>query len=213
MSCSSRVKCLIFHPFLRHFSWTWEWNNCHLFFSLFLSVVALLLCFIFWLLSVGCVSRQNGDSSIFSGGRIYFSGNLLVDFMMKFFFAPSRLTANFRAAENRSEIGVKKGTRLETRNAFKSQNADVEELSRRLCSLATTTHVQSNLHNFFLLQSSRRLKKEKFSFQAAFLTSLCGIRKQNLGLSMQCDMWKEKMQLVCKTSACTLFENYLKCRI
>ena len=25
---SSRVKCLIFHPFLRHFSW--EWNNCHL---------------------------------------------------------------------------------------------------------------------------------------------------------------------------------------
>ena len=161
MSCSSRVKCLIFHPFLRHFSWTWEWNNCHLFFSLFLSVVALLLCFIFWLLSVGCVSRQNGDSSIFSGGRIYFSGNLLVDFMMKFFFAPSRLTANFRAAENRSEIGVKKGTRLETRNAFKSQNADVELLAKR-----SNNQTCAVLFLISIIKKKKKKKKEKFSFLA-----------------------------------------------
>ena len=175
MSCSSRVKCLIFHPFLRHFSWTWEWNNCHLF-SLFLSVVALLLCFIFWLLSVGCVSRQNGDSSIFSGGRIYFSGNLLVDFMMKFFFAPSRLTANFRAAENRSEIGVKKGTRLETRNAFKSQNADVEELSRRLCSLATTTHVLQQL-TLFLTSIIKKIEEGKIQFPSRIPDLLMGNKK------------------------------------
>ena len=122
------------------------------------------------------MSRQNGDSSIFSGGRIYFSGNLLVDFMMKFFFAPSRLTANFRAAENRSEIGVKKGTRLETRNAFKSQNADVEELSRRLCSLATTTHVLQQL-TLFLTSIIKKIEEGKIQFPSRIPDLLMGNKK------------------------------------
>ena len=127
------------------------------------------------------MSRQNGDSSIFSGGRIYFSGNLLVDFMMKFFFAPSRLTANFRAAENRSEIGVKKGTRLETRNAFKSQNADVEELSRRLCSLATTTHVLQQLTQFLLTSIIKKIEEGKIQFPSRIPDLLMRNKKAESG--------------------------------
>ena len=101
--------------------------------------------------------------------------------MMKFFFAPSRLTANFRAAENRSEIGVKKGTRLETRNAFKSQNADVEELSRRLCSLATTTHVQQQLTQFLLTSIIKKIEEGKIQFPSRIPDLLMRNKKAESG--------------------------------
>ena len=95
-------------------------------------------------------------------------------------FAPSRLTANFRAAENRSEIGVKKGTRLETRNAFKSQNADVEELSRRLCSLATTTHVLQQL-TLFLTSIIKKIEEGKIQFPSRIPDLLMRNKKAESG--------------------------------
>ena len=164
MSSSSRVKCLIFHPFLRHFSWTWgEWNNCHLF-SLFLSVVASRRrLFIFLAFAV---SRENGDSSIFSGGRIYFSGNLLVDFMMKFVFTLLlTLDRKFQGCrksirnwcEKRNETGI---TQRNTKHTFKSQNADVELLAKR-----SNNQTCAVLFLISIIKKKKK-KKEKFSFLA-----------------------------------------------
>ena len=109
------------------------------------------------------VSRENGDSSIFSGGRIYFSGNLLVDFMMKFVFTLLlTLDRKFQGCrksirnwcEKRNETGI---TQRNTKHTFKSQNADVDLLAKR--SNNQTCAV------LFLISIIKK-KKEKFSFLA-----------------------------------------------
>ena len=64
---------------------------------------------------------------------------------------------------------------------FKSQNADVEELSRRLCSLATTTHVLQQLTQFLLTSIIKKIEEGKIQFPSRIPDLLMRNKKAESG--------------------------------